>query len=166
MASDRPANVRPPPTKLSRSTTVVSVHFGGLLQVSSTKRTPSTTTPTFDKESAESYFQEVYDASSHSYTRPDWLPESPPPTTAFNEDPISRSEVEEIIKHMRSTFSASPLDQVSHRALKHCPSLMPALIDLYIQLLLGDRICSPGLERWNHPSYSQGCSKGVSSRLK
>ena len=102
-----------------------------MLQVSSTKRTPSTTTPTFDKESAESYFQEVYDASSHSYTRPDWLPESPPPTTAFNEDPISRSEVEEVIKHTRSTFSASPLDQVSHRALKHCPSLMPALIDLY-----------------------------------
>ena len=91
----------------------------------------SPTIPCFDHKSAESYFTKVYDSSPHSYTRPDWLPIPPTATTQFNEDPISQREVEEIIKQSKSSSSPSPLDHVSYKVLKHCPSLMPALLDLY-----------------------------------
>lgn len=85
----------------------------------------------FDQLSAESYFTKVYDSSPHSYTKRDWLPQPSPLTTSFNEDPISQTEVEAVIKHSRSSSSPSPLDQVSYKVLKYCPSLMPALLDLY-----------------------------------
>ena len=36
-----------------------------------------------------------------------------------------------MIKHTKSSSSPSPIDQVSHRVLKRCPSLLPALSSLY-----------------------------------
>ena len=79
----------------------------------------SSTLPSFDHQSAESYFTKVYNSSSHSYTKPDWLPQPPSASTPFKEDPISQSEVEEVIKYSRSSSSPSPLDQVSYQVLKH-----------------------------------------------
>ena len=91
----------------------------------------SSTAPGFDQESAESFFAEVYDSSSRSYTRPPWLPQPPPATTTFNEDPISTREIEEVIRHSRSSSSPSPLDCILYKVLKQCPSLLPALLDLF-----------------------------------
>ena len=85
----------------------------------------------FDQQPAESYFSEVYDSSPRSYTRPRWLPQPPPVIIPFNKNPISKSEVEEIIMRSRSSSSPSFLDHISYNILKHCPSLLPALLDLY-----------------------------------
>ena len=91
----------------------------------------SPTIPCFNQESAESFFTEVYDSHPRSYTRPAWLPQPSPVTTPFNEDPISQREVEDVIRRSRSSSSPSPLDLISYNVLKHCPSLLPALLDLY-----------------------------------
>ena len=87
--------------------------------------------PDFNQESAESYFTEVYNSSPRSYTRPSWLPQAPPVTNPFNEYPISQREVEEVIKRSRSSSSPCPLDHISYTLFKKCPSLMPALLNLY-----------------------------------
>ena len=73
----------------------------------------------------------MYDSSSRSYTRPPWLPQPPPATTTFNKDPISPREIKEVIRRSRSSSSPSPLDGISYKVLKQCPSLLPALLDLF-----------------------------------
>ena len=87
--------------------------------------------PTFTAENAESYFREVYSSSPREYTRPPWLPATKPPHCAFNDAPITTSEISEVIKRSRSTSSPSPMDRVSYKILKRCPALLPALSDLY-----------------------------------
>ena len=91
----------------------------------------STTAPGFDQKSAESYFAEVYSSTPTSYTRPPWLPKASPVSTTFNEGPITEQELNEAISHSSSSSTPSPLDQVSYKVLKHCPSVLPPLLDLY-----------------------------------
>ena len=55
--------------------------------------------------------------------REDWLSEPPLPSTAFNDEPIA-NEISVVIKHTKSSSSPSPIDQVSYRVLKQCPSLL------------------------------------------
>ena len=44
---------------------------------------------------------------------------------------ISTNEIMHTIKYARSRSSASPLDGISYKILKKCPSLIPALSNLY-----------------------------------
>ena len=88
----------------------------------------SSTIPCLDQQSVESYFSE--DSSPRSYTRPTWLPQPSPATIPFNKDSISQREVEEIILRSRSSSSPTPLNHISYNILKHCPSLLPALLEL------------------------------------
>ena len=88
-------------------------------------------TPTFSAEAAESHFRKIYSCEAKTYTRPDWLPPPPSPTSHFNEDPISLEEVVGVIRHTKAKSSPSPNDRVSYQVLKRCPSLVTALLDLY-----------------------------------
>ena len=53
------------------------------------------------------------------------------PQCAFNDDPISISEVCGVIKRTNSFSSPSPIGRVSYKIFKKCPALLPALLDLY-----------------------------------
>ena len=87
-------------------------------------------TPTFSPE-AESYFKRVYSSSPKEFQRPEWLPAVHPPQVAFNDDPSSISEINEAIRHTKSSSSPSSIDRISYCVLKNCPALLEALIDLY-----------------------------------
>ena len=87
--------------------------------------------PQFGAKQAEEYFRKVYSADPCSFTQPEWLPSSPPLSVDFNTDPISVEEISLVIKRAKSKSASSPLDRVSYHILKRCPSLLPALCDLY-----------------------------------
>ena len=87
--------------------------------------------PAFSADKAESYFREVYSSSPREFARPSWLPASKPPDCAFNDSPITLSEISDTIKRSESSSSPSPIDRVSYRILKKCQTLLPALVDLY-----------------------------------
>ena len=53
------------------------------------------------------------------------------PQYAFNDDPISVSEISNVIKCANSSSSPSPIDRISYKIFKKCLALLPALIDLY-----------------------------------
>ena len=50
--------------------------------------------------------------------------------------PISEDELSVAIKRSRSSFAPSPLDQISYRIFKSCPSLKLALLDLFNSIVL------------------------------
>ena len=87
--------------------------------------------PAFSAEDAESFFKEVYSTSPRPFQRPSWLPEANSPHCAFNDDPITTSEISGVIKRINSSSSPSPIDRVSYRLFKKCPALVQALVDLF-----------------------------------
>ena len=86
--------------------------------------------PTFTADEAESFFREVYD-EPREFVRPEWLPVPPSPTATFNEDPITTQELKRVISQTKSSSTPSPRDQIPYTVLKHCSSLLAALLDLY-----------------------------------
>ena len=55
----------------------------------------------------------------------------PLPTVPMDTVPFSFEEIEAVISRSHSNSSPSPLDQVPYTVLKHCPSLIHALLHLY-----------------------------------
>lgn len=87
--------------------------------------------PAFSAGVAEAFFKKVYSTAPELFQHPSWLPESGSPECDFNDDPITISEISGVIKRINSSSSPSPIDRVSYKIFKHCPSLMPALLNLY-----------------------------------
>ena len=87
--------------------------------------------PAFDAASCEQHFRDVYSSQPHVYSHPDWLPPAASPHTPFDSDAIKPEEVTNAIKRSNSSSSPSPLDQIPYRIFKQCPSLLPALVNLY-----------------------------------
>ena len=73
----------------------------------------------------------MYSSSPRQFQRPEWLPTMKPPQYPFNDDPITISEIKEVIKRTKSSSAPSPLDRVSYQVFKRCPTLLAALADLY-----------------------------------
>ena len=94
------------------------------------KYSTSQTLPQFSPEAC-AYFTQTYHSSPHEYVQPNWMPSPACPILPFDEDPITLCEIESVVKHTRIGSSPSPLDQVSYRILKKCPSLSEGLLDLY-----------------------------------
>ena len=89
---------------------------------------------------ATSFFTEIYHSGP-------WMPTPSPPQVEFVCSPFSASEVARVIKRMKAP---SPFDRVGYIILKKCPSLLPALVQLF-------NMCwfqSITLEEWNTPSHS------------
>ena len=53
------------------------------------------------------------------------------PHSAFNDDPITISEISSVIKRANSFSSPSPINRVSYKIFKKCPALLPAVASLY-----------------------------------
>ena len=87
--------------------------------------------PTFSKEVAEDYFKTTYNAAPRTFDCPSWMPQKERPTVPMETELFTYEEIDAVISRTRSNSSPSPLDQVPYSVLKHCPSLMPALLHLY-----------------------------------
>ena len=94
--------------------------------------------PDFSADSAYKFFTEVYNSSDHQFVRPCWMPLPPPPDSERSMDmgPITREELSYVIKRSRASSSPSPLDQISYSIFKRCPSLHPALLDLFNRVVM------------------------------
>ena len=91
----------------------------------------SNISPAFSSQEAEAFFYNTYSGSTTSFQCPEWLPKPAFPGCGFDEDPIATHEVQQVIRHTRSSSSPNPIDQISYRVLNKCLSLLPALTDLY-----------------------------------
>ena len=87
--------------------------------------------PDFDEKTADSFFKKTYEPKAATFERPPWMKPSQPPSTPLPTDNISSDELQEVLKKCRSSSTPSPADQISYSVLKHCPSLIPALLRLY-----------------------------------
>ena len=87
--------------------------------------------PRFSADTSEAYFTDLYNIDAREYSQPEWLPNAPPPFHAFNEELMSIDEIQAAISKTRSQSSPSPVDQIPYLVFKRCPSLIPALLDLF-----------------------------------
>ena len=87
--------------------------------------------PAFNAQQAEEFFSQMYASGPQNFPQPSWLPSSPSPSVSFDTSGISLDELMQVIKNSKSKSSASPLDGVSYKIIKRCPSLVPALFSLF-----------------------------------
>ena len=94
--------------------------------------------PSFTAEEAHRYFSDVYSSSSHQFERQSWMPVPPLPASDMVMDmsPVSAEELRKVISKSNSTSAPSPLDRISYKILKQCPSIQPALLDLFNQVIM------------------------------
>jgi len=70
----------------------------------------SSKSPSFNQETAETFFTKVYDSHPKQFSWPSWLPEPPASTTPFDDQgPITLKEIEKVIKHSRKSSSPGGL---------------------------------------------------------
>lgn len=98
----------------------------------------STISPVFSAAEAHDYFSRIYESSSHCFETPTWMRSSPPPASGRSMDmtPITMEELSRAIKKSRSSSAPSPLDRISYTIIKRCPSLHPALLDLFNRVIM------------------------------
>ena len=88
--------------------------------------------PTFSSQEAYNLFSKQYTTEPHGYSTPPWMPPSADPKYAMSSvDSITMEELLGAMKRSWSTSTPSPLDQVPYQVFKKCPSLVPALPDLF-----------------------------------
>jgi hypothetical protein len=82
--------------------------------------------PAFDAQSAQEYFEKIYDSGEKEFSCPSWLPEAPSPKYPFDEGPLLSDELARVLKKVKLRSSPCPLDWVTYLVLRHCPSLQQA----------------------------------------
>ena len=100
------------------------------------KLTPSIS-PTFSEQTAHDFFTKEYSSQPHQFTQPTWMPSPVSPKYPMSSlTPVTSDELMKAIRRSRSSSAPSPLDQIPYQIFKHCPSLVPALLDLFNSVLL------------------------------
>ena len=87
--------------------------------------------PTFNKETADSFFANTYSSKSATFERPHWMKPTVTPIVPLIIDEITNEEIQVVITRSKAGSSPSPIDQIPYKVLKNCPSLLPALHHLY-----------------------------------
>ena len=100
--------------------------------------------PTFTASSAQSYFSDVYKSSAHQFEIPSWMPIPPPPHshTGMVMDSITQEELVKAIRKSNPSSAPSPFDRISYLIVKKCPSLQPAILNLFNSVLAEGNIPS------------------------
>ena len=100
--------------------------------------TTSQSTPNFSARAAYSFFSEVYMSSPHQFETPSWMSSPPSPVSDCSMDmsPVSPEELTRVIRKSKSSSAPSPLDRISYTILKRCPSIHPALLDLFNSVIM------------------------------
>ena len=87
---------------------------------------------------AYTFFSEVYKSAPHQFLTPSWMP-SPPlskPDCTMQMSPVTDEELAQVIKRCKFFSSSLPFHRISYAILKRCPSLCPALLDLYNRVIM------------------------------
>ena len=87
--------------------------------------------PQFTKSQADKYFKETYKSEPASFRRPNLMKIVAEPTVPFDMAPICSEEVIFILNRCKPSSSPSPTDQIPYSVLRNCPSLLPALVQLF-----------------------------------
>ena len=76
--------------------------------------------------------------SPHHFSAPPWMPVPSPPESGYVMEmtPVSEEELAGVLKKSRSSSALSPFDRISYAILKRCPSLHPALLDLFNRVIM------------------------------
>ena len=91
--------------------------------------------PAFSAQTAQKFFSEQFSSQPHEFSQPTWMPATEDPKYEMPHlDPITREELLAKIKRSKFSSAPSPLDQI-YRIFKNCPSLIPALLNLYNSVL-------------------------------
>ena len=104
--------------------------------------------PSFNRETAISFFSDIYDSHSTTFHKPSWMPTPKPPTYNFPNDPISDEELHKVIRRISATSAPSPFDQIPYSVFKKCPSIRVALLEIFNSCLSTKSIPS----QWKHAS--------------
>ena len=101
-------------------------------------------TPKFSASLAHTFFSEVYSSTPHQFQMPSWMPAPPPPGPGkvMDMSPGTAEELSQVIRRSRSSSDPSPFDRISYTILKRCPSLQPALLDLFNRVIMEGSIPS------------------------
>ena len=93
--------------------------------------------PTFTALSAQSYLSYVYKSSAHQFETPSCMPIPSPPHshTGMVMDSITQEELVKAIRKSNPSSAPSPFDRISYLILKKCPSLQPAILNLFNSVL-------------------------------
>ena len=83
------------------------------------------------------------------------------PTQVFNSSTPTYQEITKIVRKMKSSASACPLDQISILTLQNCPYLRTVVPTSYHKLLLGQSDSTESMEVWIHNLNPQ---KGLCKR--
>ena len=119
----------------------------------------SNISPGFSALTAQEFFKEQFSSKALDFAQPDWMPSpASPKFTIAHLVPISEDELSAAIKRSRSSSAPSPLDQISYRIFKSCPSLKPALLDLFNSCSVGGGDSS-GLEKCCFQVGGKECSE-------
>ena len=102
------------------------------------------TSPEFSASSAHSFFSEVYNSAPHNFQSPSWMPSIPlpQPDCSMDMSPVSEEELARAIKKCRSSSAPSPFDRIPYTIFKKCPSLRPALLDLFNRVIMEGNVPS------------------------
>ena len=75
---------------------------------------------------------------------PSWmpLPHTPLPGCTMQMSPVTHEELAQVIKKSRSSSAPSPFDRISYTIFKKCPSLQPALLNLFNRVIMEGSIPS------------------------
>ena len=97
------------------------------------------TSPKFSDSTAHSYFSEIYQSVPHHFQTPSWMPSAP--DCSMDMTPVSEEELTRVIEKSRSSSTPSPIDRISYTVFKKCPSLRPALQDLFNRVIMEGSSC-------------------------
>lgn len=87
--------------------------------------------PTFGDEAATTFFSQVYSSTPRNFVQPVWMPTPSLPEVELDCSPFSQIEVARVIKRVKTQSALSPFDRVGYIIFKRCPSLLPALVQLF-----------------------------------
>ena len=80
--------------------------------------------PEFNEEQCYQFFSKILEKSSHKCDKfPSWMKMLDTPTQVFNSSTPTYQEITKIVRKMKSSASACPLDQISILTLQNCPYL-------------------------------------------
>ena len=127
---------------------------GSMLEASYINGDDHTSVP---PETAENHFKATYGATPKSFSRPTRMPNVPTPSVPFVKEAITADKVQQVIQKCKATSTPSPVDQMSYRVFKKCPSLLSALYCAFSM--------PAGLPHLYRHSGRWGCSASLARRL-
>ena len=96
------------------------------------------TFPPLTASTAHSFFSDVYQSTPHQFSSPSWMPSAPRPTPdcAMEMTPLFEEELARVIRKSKPSSAPSPVDRIPYLIFKKCPSLRPALLDLFNRVIM------------------------------